>query len=91
VKIVATSRTRLRLRWEHVQPVGPFACHGPLAPGTIEAVAELPAAALFVQRAQASLPGFALTKENVEAIVALCERLEGLPLAIEWRPRVSTR
>jgi predicted ATPase len=45
--------------------------------------AQAPAVALFVQRAQAVNPNFSLNNENVEAITELCQRMEGLPLAIE--------
>ena len=61
----------------------------PLAIADIESVkgqqlwAQSPAVALFVQRAQAVNPNFSLNNENVEAVTELCQRMEGLPLAIE--------
>jgi predicted ATPase len=82
-KIVVTSRASLQIygEFEFVVP--------PLAIADIESVkgqqlwAQSPAVSLFVQRAQAANPAFLLNNENVEAVTELCQRMEGIPLAIE--------
>ncbi len=38
---------------------------------------------LFVERARAALPTFKLTEENAPAVVQICQRLDGIPLALE--------
>jgi len=83
--IVATSRTVLGLRAEREYPVPPLSLSLPPDPGgaPVAEVAASPAVALFVDRARAVRPGFALTKGNAVAVAEICRRLEGLPLAIE--------
>src|SRR5215472_15325122 len=81
--MLATSRTVLGLRAEREYPVPPL----PLPPdpggASLAEVAASPAVALFVDRARAVRPGFALTEGNAAAMAEICRRLEGLPLAIE--------
>ena len=81
--MLATSRTVLGLRAEREYPVPPLPL--PAGPGTasVAEVAASPAVALFVDRARAVRPGFALTEGNAAAVAEICRRLEGLPLAIE--------
>ena len=83
VAMLATSRTVLGLRAEREYPVPPLAL--PADPGTasVAEVAASPAVALFVDRARAVRPGFALTEGNAVAVAEICRRLEGVPLAIE--------
>jgi predicted ATPase len=83
VAMLATSRTVLGLRAEREYPVPPLAL--PADPGTasVAEVALSHAVALFVDRARAVRPGFALTEGNAAAVTEICRRLEGLPLAIE--------
>jgi predicted ATPase len=81
VVIVATSRTVLGLRAEREYPVPPLPA-GP-ATASVAEVAAWPAVALFVDRARAVRPGFAVTEGNAAAVAEICRRLEGLPLAIE--------
>ena len=83
VVILATSRTVLGLRAEHDYPVPPLSLPADLAGGPIAELSESPAVALFVDRARAARPGFALTERNAAAVAEICRRLDGLPLAIE--------
>jgi predicted ATPase len=80
--ILATSRRVLGVRAEHDYPVPPLMlADDPNAP--VKTLLASPAVALFVDRARAVHPGFALTEENAAAVAEICRRLEGLPLAIE--------
>jgi predicted ATPase/DNA-binding SARP family transcriptional activator len=69
VKVIVTSRAPLRVAAEREVPVPPLA--------------DDEAAELFIARAQAADPNFALTEQNAGAVAELCARLDGLPLAIE--------
>src|SRR5262249_8655062 len=83
LKLLVTSRARLRLRWEHVLPLAPLAVPDGDESQTLESLAATPAGALFVDRARAANPAFALTAQNARAAAALCRHLDGLPLALE--------
>ena len=83
LEILATSRTVLRLRAEREYPVGPLTVPALSGPAAIDQLASLPAVQLFVDRAQAVRYDFALTDDNAPAVVEICRRLDGLPLAIE--------
>jgi predicted ATPase len=69
VKVLATSREPLRLSGEHVYIVEPLAL-----PRAVE---------LFTQRARAVRPAFRLSQQNEPAVMNICRRMDGLPLAIE--------
>ena len=81
--IVVTSREVLHLQAEHLFPVPPLALPDLARLPEREELAQYAAVALFVQRAQAILPGFQLTTANRRAIAEICVRLDGLPLALE--------
>jgi len=81
--MLATSRTVLGLRAEREYPVPPLPLPADPAAVPLPDVESWPAVALFVDRARAVRPGFALTEGNAAAVAEICRRLEGLPLAIE--------
>ncbi|MCO6456222.1 MAG: protein kinase [Pirellulaceae bacterium] len=84
LRILATSRTPLRVRGEHEFPLSPLAVPADRPDGTsLESAAAAPAVQLFLERAQAIRPDLRLTSENVLAVVQICRRLDGLPLALE--------
>jgi predicted ATPase/DNA-binding CsgD family transcriptional regulator len=86
LKALVTSRAALRVTGEHE-----FRVHPLILPNRSEATRLPPlvdlerneAIMLFVARAQAVLPEFSLTEANAPAVVEICSRLDGLPLAIE--------
>ncbi|MET8758918.1 LuxR C-terminal-related transcriptional regulator [Lentzea sp. NPDC004782] len=79
VRILATSRHVLHVEGEHVVQVQPLA----VPPAGKESAGPSDAVTLFVERAAAVLPGFELTPGNRTTVIGICERLEGIPLAIE--------
>ena len=81
--VLATSREPLRLRWERRWPVPPLELPALDGHAAVDALASSPAVALFVERAQTVLPGFALHESNASTVAQICVHLDGLPLAIE--------
>ena len=81
--LLATSRLPLQLSWEHEYPVAPLRLPAQDQRHTPDELGAIPAVALFVARAQSIRPGFVLDADNAASIAALCQRLDGLPLAIE--------
>ncbi len=83
LKILVTSRAPLHVYGEHEFIVPPLAMPDIESVKDPELWAQSPAVALFVQRAQAVNPAFVLNSKNIEAVVELCLRMDGIPLAIE--------
>ena len=83
LEILVTSRAALRLRNEEEYPIRPLALPDPAAPLDLDALAASPAVELFIERARAVRPAFALDEANALHVVEICVRLDGLPLALE--------
>jgi predicted ATPase len=83
VAMLATSQMALQVRGEREYAVAPLPLPADPAVVGLDEVASAPAVALFVERARAVRPSFALSEGNAEAVAEICRRLEGLPLAIE--------
>ena len=83
LRILATSREPLRIPGEVTWRVPSLTLpdSGPL--DSLESLARVAAMALFLDRARARAPGFALTLDNAPAVAAICRQLDGLPLGIE--------
>ena len=91
LRILITSRLRLKLRGEQEYPVQPLAL--PDLPSPVldrgyaalagSALTDVPSVSLFVRRARAARPDFALSGADAAVVAAICHRLDGLPLAIE--------
>ena len=81
--VLATSREALRVRGERVFPLSPLPLPSTDRRASVEELARVASVVLFLERATANHPDFALTTDNAAAIAAICRRLDGLPLAIE--------
>src|SRR5262249_50559287 len=83
LKLLVTSRAVLRAPAEHESHDPPLALPDPRHVPSAERLSQYEAVRLFIERAQAVQPEFAVTNENAPAVAAICHRLDGLPLAIE--------
>jgi predicted ATPase/serine/threonine protein kinase len=83
VRVLVTSQAVLRLREEREYALEPLAVPAFATLPPLDELARTPAVALFMERARAARPSFALTAENARVVVEICRKLDGLPLALE--------
>jgi predicted ATPase/DNA-binding winged helix-turn-helix (wHTH) protein len=83
LKILVTSRTPLRLKFEQEKTVLPLHVPPRNSNLSVDELAAYSSVKLFAIRAQAARPSFLLSKENALVIAEICHKLDGLPLAIE--------
>jgi predicted ATPase/class 3 adenylate cyclase len=83
LKLLVTSREALHVRGEHLLEVPPLALPSGAPRQASAQLLRYEAVQLFVERSRAVRPDFRLTDDNAAAVVEICLRLDGLPLAIE--------
>ena len=81
--VIVTSRSVLHIYGEQEFPVPPLGLPDPQHLPALDVLSQYEAVALFIERAAAVKPDFAVTNENAPAVAEICVRLDGLPLAIE--------
>ena len=93
LRILASSREPLGIGGESIFRVPPLAAPDADQALPLDRLAQLEALQLFAERARATQPSFQLTEGNAAALAQICQRLDGIPLAIELaaaRVRVLT-
>ena len=84
VRVLGTSREPLRVRAERIVVLPPLSLPNPDGPpATEESLGTYEAVRLFLDRAHAVRPYFAVDDTNAPAVAAICARLDGSPLALE--------
>ncbi|WP_431910048.1 ATP-binding protein [Nonomuraea jabiensis] len=83
VRILATSREPLGMPGETLLAVPPLSVPEPGCRATVGEASTYDSVRLFVERARLAVPGFTLSAANSATVVRLCQRLEGIPLAIQ--------
>src|SRR3984893_16682786 len=83
LRVLVSSRTVLRVSGEQEFPVPPLGLPDLKALPGLAALSQFEAVRLFIERAVAVKPDFRATNQNAPAIAGICERVDGLPLAIE--------
>lgn len=83
LRVVTTSRTRLRITAEREYPLRPLELPPSTTDETAEFIGSYPAVELFVSRGRDAVPDFHVSPENAASITSICRRLDGLPLALE--------
>jgi predicted ATPase/class 3 adenylate cyclase len=83
LKTLVTSRAVLHVTGEQEYPVPPLQLPDVEHLPPLDVLSQYEAVSLFIQRAKAVHPGFAVTDENAPSVAEICARLDGLPLAIE--------
>ncbi|MFF5207558.1 ATP-binding protein [Streptosporangium sp. NPDC000396] len=83
LRILATSRQALHAEGEHLLDVPPLPVPEVTEEISTDSETRYEAVRLFADRVAAVLPGFAITAANSGAVTRLCQRLDGIPLAIE--------
>src|SRR5207302_5647945 len=83
LRVLVSSRSVLRVYGEQEFPVPPLAVPDLKALPSLSALSQFEAVRLFIERAVAVKPDFRAPNENAPAIAGICERVDGLPLAIE--------
>ena len=83
LKILATSREALRLEGEAFYQLAPLAIPHHHETASIEEIGGYESVRLFLERARLGASGLELTPGNAKTIVDICDRLDGIPLAIE--------
>src|SRR5947209_9895200 len=83
LKVLVTSRAVLQLYGEYEFGVPALDAGDPTKVSDLTMLARFPAIRLFIERAQAVNARLHVTEQNISAVAQLCQRLDGLPLAIE--------
>ncbi|MHB8468111.1 MAG: AfsR/SARP family transcriptional regulator, partial [Acidimicrobiales bacterium] len=79
LQVLTTSREPIEVEGELVVALEPL----PVPGADVPALAEVASVRLFLDRAAVASPGFVLTADNTDAVRSVCDRLDGIPLAIE--------
>ena len=83
LRVLATSREALGIVGEMNWPVQSLSLPDPRQQPTVEELERYESVRLFMERARYRNPAFILSPQNAQAVVEICIRLDGIPLAIE--------